>query len=264
MEVETYEHGVPSWVDHSSADPAVARDFYSALFGWDVEVGPPEYGGYAMATKDGRNVAGIGPQMGPAGPAYWSTFVNVDSADDVATKVTEHGGTVLVEPMEVSEAGRMAVFVDPAGAAFGVWQPGVHKGAGLVNEPNTLGWNELVTSDVEGSKTFYCAVFGWGTHAHEGAPPGGYTEWQVGGRSVGGMMAKPPGMPEEVPPHWGIYFVVDDVDAVVEKAGELGGSVYLAAFDSPQGRMAGLVDPSGAMFSVINPTVINPDGVPAQ
>lgn len=253
MEVESYEDGVPSWVDHSSPDPAKAGEFYSGLFGWTVDVGPPEYGGYAMARKAGKDVAGIGPLMGP-GPTVWSTYVNVDSADDAAAKVTENGGQVLVAPMDVMEAGRMAIFMDPAGAVFGVWQPGAHKGAGLVNEDGTLTWNELVTSDVEGSKTFYGAVFGWGSASHEGGPPGGYTEWKLGDRTIGGMMAKPPGMPAEVPSYWGVYFVVSDVDATVAKATELGGDIFLPAFDSPQGRLAGIVDPFGARFSVINPT----------
>jgi uncharacterized protein len=258
MHVESYEHGIPSWVDHSSPDPVKAGAFYSGVFGWDVQEGDPEFGGYAMATKDGRNVAGIGPQQGP-GPSYWGTYVNVDSADDVTEKVRASGGTVMVEPMDVGEEGRMAVFADPAGAMFGVWEPGRMKGAGLVNEEGSLGWNELVTSDVEGSKVFYGAVFGWAHDSHEGGPPGGYTEWKASGRTMGGMMAKPPGMPAGIPSYWGVYFIVSDVDATVAKAKELGGDVFLPAFDSPQGRMAGIVDPFGAMFSVINPT-----GVPQQ
>lgn len=259
MEMESYQHGVPSWIDHNGPDPAKASEFYRALFGWDIMEGGPEFGGYNLATKEGKPVAGIGPQMGGPGPSSWATYVNVDSADDVTEKVLAHGGTVLVQPMDVMDQGRMAVFADPAGAVIGIWQPGTMKGAGLVNEHGTLGWNELVTSDVEGSKAFYGAVFGWGHASHEGGPPGGYTEWKVGGRTMGGMMAKPPGMPAEIPSYWGVYFVVPDVDATVAKANELGGGVFLPAFDSPQGRIAGIVDPFGAMFSVISPT-----GVPEQ
>jgi len=259
MEMESYAHGVPSWIDHSGPDPTKASEFYRALFGWDITEGGPEYGGYNLATKGGRNVAGIGPQMGGPGPSYWATYVNVDSADDITEKVRAHGGTVLVEPMDVMDQGRMAVFADPAGAVIGIWQPGTMKGAGLVNEHGALGWNELVTSDVEGSKAFYGAVFGWGHASHEAGPPGGYTEWKVGGRTMGGMMAKPPGMPAEVPSHWSVYFVVSDVDATVAKATELGGNAFLPAFDSPQGRLAGIVDPFGARFMVINPT-----GVPQE
>jgi predicted enzyme related to lactoylglutathione lyase len=250
MEVESYEHGVPSWVDHMSDDPAKAREFYAALFGWDVEEGPPEAGGYAMAQKAGRDVAGIGPKMGP-GPTAWSTYVNVDSADDIVEKVSANGGTVLAPPMDVMEAGRLAVFADPAGAVFGVWQPGLHKGAGLVNEESTFGWSELITDDVEGSKAFYPAVFGWDPHTHDAGGGPAYTEWFVGGRTVGGMMAKPPTMPPGAPSFWGIYFVVPDTDAAMARVAELGGSVLMGPMDIPQGRIAVVSDPLGAVFNII-------------
>ncbi|GAC1368563.1 MAG: VOC family protein [Actinomycetota bacterium] len=250
MEVASYEHGVPSWVDHSSDDPAKAAEFYASFFGWQVQTGPPEAGGYAMGQKGGRNVAGIGPKQGP-GPAVWATYVNVDSADDVAARVAEGGGRVLVAPMDVMDAGRMAVFADPAGAVFGVWQPGSMKGAQLVNEEGTFGWPELITTDVEGAKVFYGDVLGWGAKTHGTDGPGAYTEWQVAGRSIGGMMAKPEGMPAEVPPFWGIYFLVADADAAVVRALELGGSVRMPARSIPQGRFATLSDPTGAVFSVI-------------
>lgn len=262
MEIEAYEPGVPSWVDVSTPDVAKTAAFYRGLFGWDVQVGPPEFGGYASATLRGRQVAGIAPQMvpppgieaPPMGPPMWSTYVNVVSADDTAAKVAANGGTVLFPPMDVGELGRMAIFADPSGGVFGAWQPGQHKGSGLANEPGAFGWNELMTRDVEGAKAFYGAVFGWGSVTHEGpdGPPGGYTEWQVGGRSIGGMMQPPPGVPPGMPPVWGVYFVVEDTDAAVAKAEELGGSVRFPPMDIPQGRFATLVDSTGATFNVIS------------
>ncbi len=100
---------------------------------------------------------------------------------------------------------------------FSVWQAGTHPGAQLVNEPGTWSWSELLTTDVEASMAFYAAVFGWTANTHGdavgAAGPMAYTEWQVGGRSVAGMMAKPPMMPAEVPPHWAVYFAVADTDA---------------------------------------------------
>jgi predicted enzyme related to lactoylglutathione lyase len=255
MEVESYEHGVPSWIDHSSPDPDKSAEFYGALFGWDIEKGPPEAGGYSMASRKGRNVAGIGPQPMP-GPPAWNTYVNVDSADDVAARVQANGGRVLMAPMDVFDAGRLAVFVDPGGAVFGVWQPGVHKGAGLVNEEGTFGWSELVTADQEAALAFYAAVFGWEPStlppSPEFGPPGGYTLWKVGGREIGGMMGKPPGEPAEVPAYWNVYFVVSDTDETVARAQELGGRLAFGPFDSPEGRIAVIADPAGARFSVIS------------
>ncbi len=251
MEMEQYEHGVPSWVDVGSPDVDATVAFYSALFGWDVPEGPPETGGYRIATLRGKTVAGVGPQMNP-GPPVWSTYVNVANADEVIGRVKDNGGTVLMEPMDVMDVGRMAFFADPAGAVIGVWQPGSHPGAGLVNEPGTYCWSELMTTDVDGAAKFYGAVFGWGA---EGAgPPGGpvmYTEWKVGGRSVGGMMAKPDTMPAEIPPYWGVYFAVADADATVAKIEELGGSVMMGPEDIEPGRFAVASDPTGAVFSIL-------------
>jgi predicted enzyme related to lactoylglutathione lyase len=249
MEVESYEHGVPSWVDLGTPDPAKAGAFYSALFGWTVQPGPPESGGYAIAELRGRPVAGIGPQQNP-GPPVWSTYVNVDDAAAVVAKATGAGGTVFVAPMEVMDVGTMAFFADPVGAVIGVWQPKLHKGAGIVNEPGTLTWNELMTTDTDAAAKFYAEVFGWGAVTHgEGASA--YTEFQVGGRSIAGMMPKPAEMPAEVPPYWGVYFAVADTDATAAQVAQLGGTVMMPPRDIEPGRFAIAVDPTGAMFSVI-------------
>lgn len=249
MEIETYEHGVPSWVDLGTADIAKASEFYSALFGWTVNQGPPEAGGYSIAELRGRPVAGLGPQQNP-GPPVWTTYVNVDDADKVVSKVADAGGMVIVPPMDVMDVGRMAIFADPAGAVIGVWQPKEHKGAGIVNEPGTLAWNELMTTDVAAAKTFYNAVFGWGEVSHgEGA--GAYTEFQVSDRSIAGMMEKPAEMPAEMPPFWGVYFTVADTDATAKRIAELGGSIMIPPRDIEPGRFAVGVDPTGGAFSVI-------------
>jgi predicted enzyme related to lactoylglutathione lyase len=250
MEMDRYEPGVPSWVDQGSPDLDGARAFYAGLFGWDCPVGPAEAGGYTVATLRGRTVAGLGPQMNPEAPPAWLTYVNVDSVDDTVAKVTAAGGTALMPGMDVMDVGRMAVVADPAGAVFGLWQPGTHPGAGLVNEPGTLCWNELVTTDVPGAKAFYQAVFGWGAE-DQGGESMVYTEWKLGDRSVGGCMAKPADMPDFIPPHWGVYFGTEDTDATVARATELGASVMVPPTDIEPGRFAVLAAPDGAVFNVI-------------
>jgi predicted enzyme related to lactoylglutathione lyase len=252
MEVDKFEHGVPGWVDLGTPDLDAGRAFYSALFGWDIPPGPEEAGGYSVAMMRGRATAGFGPAMNP-GPPVWSTYVIVDSADDIATKVADAGGMTFVEPMDVLDAGRMAVFADPRGAVFSVWQPNQMPGAGIVNEPNSYSWSELMTSDVEASKQFYGAVFGWGAETHEGASTsgGGYTEWQVAGRSVGGMLARPPMMPAEVPDLWAVYFSVANLDAAMTKVKELGGAVHMGPMTVAPGTFAMVSDPQGAQFVLI-------------
>ena len=256
MEVESYEHGVPCWVDLGSPDPARAAEFYSALFGWSVAEGPPEAGGYRLAELRGKPVAGIGPQMNPGAPPAWNTYVNVDDADSITGTIRANGGQVLMEPFDVLDVGRMGVFADPTGAVFSAWQARAHIGSAIVNEPGTYSWNELVTTDVAKATEFYPKVFGWQPMTHAADSPMPYAEWQLGGRSVAGMMAKPPMIPPEVPSFWGVYFTVTDTDATVERVKELGGNLVMGPMDIEPGRFAVLTDPTGAAFNVIT---MNPE-----
>ncbi len=252
MEFERYDNGVPSWVDMSGPDLAGSREFYAGLFGWNCPEGPPEAGGYSVCDLGGKSVAGLGPQMNPDAPPSWMTYVNVDSADDTVAKVTANGGAVLAGPMDVMDVGRMAVIADPLGAVIGLWQPGTHIGAELANEPGTYCWSELITTDLDAAKAFYRAVFGW--DAADQGPSGGpvaYTEWKLGGKSVGGMMLKTPEMPAEMPPMWGVYFAVANADDSAALAEKLGASVMMPPTDIDPGRFAFLADPQGVMFSVL-------------
>ena len=248
MEMTSYAPGTPSWIDLGTPDADGAAAFYGGLFGWVVEEGPPEAGGYRMCMFKGHAVAGMGPQMNTDIPPFWATYVSVADVDASVAKVTELGGAVFVEPMDVMTAGRMAVCADPSGAAISLWQPHDMAGAGLVNEPGTLSWNELMTRDVPGATAFYGGLFGWGADT---VPDGSYTEWKLDGRSVGGMMAMPAEMPPQVPSMWTVYFAVDDADATVAKVAELGGSVMRPPMDIEPGRFAVVADPYGAAFSVM-------------
>lgn len=252
MDMNSYAEGVPSWVDLSSPDPGVAADFYASLFGWECPEGPPETGGYRLCTLGGRRVAGIGPQMNP-GPPAWGTYVNTADADAVAQRTTAAGGQVLVGPMEVMDAGKMAIISDPTGAVIGVWQPAAHLGAEVVNEPGSWCWSELVATDLDASIAFCTQVFGWGVDRNPPEGPVQYVEWKADGRSVSGAMPKPPTMPASVPAYWGVYFCVSDTDATAASIAELGGNIMVPPTDIEPGRFALATDPTGAMFSVLNP-----------
>ena len=265
-----YIPGVPCWVDTSQPDPDTALDFYSGLFGWEFEnVMPPgSEGKYFMARLRGLNVAAVGsiPEEAPQ-MALWNTYVWVDSADDTASRVRDAGGSVMMEPFDVTDAGRMAVFTDPEGAAFCVWQAGENKGAQVVNEHGSLNFNGLNTRDPDAAKSFYGSVFGWGTIALGG----GAEMWTLPGygdhleRSNPGLrdqMAQagaPPGFEDVVatinpipddqpdtPAHWSVIFAVDDADEAAAKASELGGKVVVPPFDAPWVRMTVITDPQGA------------------
>ena len=248
-----YAPGTPSWVDLSTADLDAAMEFYGGLFGWDFPEpeNAEQTGGYRQAMLRGKPVAGLMPLMQPQQPVAWSTYVSVADADAATAQVREAGGTVMVEPMDVLELGRMAVFADPTGAAFGIWQPGTFHGAGLVNEPGALSWNELETRDTGAAKDFYGAVFGWAFEDHEMEGMGTYAEWKLGDASIGGMADISGRMPDEVPAHWMIYFAVADADASLEKVRESGGEVRFGPVDIPVGRFGIVADPWGAAFAMI-------------
>lgn len=250
MEKTAYAPGTPSWID-LGADIDKAKAFYGSLFGWEAaETGTiEETGGYCIFMLQGKPVAGLGPQQGPGHP-YWTTYISVADADATAAKVKDAGGSVVVEPMDVMDAGRMAVFSDSTGAMFSVWQPGTMPGAGLVNESNTWCWSELDSRDVEGAKAFYTKVFGWKTEDMEG--PMQYTTLKVGDDPIGGLMPMPEAVPAMVPSFWLTYFAVDDCDAAIKKVESLGGSVLMPPMDIPgTGRFSVVTDDQGATFAVI-------------
>lgn len=250
MEKSEYAPGTPSWIDVGVPDMDAAVAFYSGLFGWDIPPGDEQYGGYRTAELRGRQVAGFGPQQNP-GPPVWTTYVSTDDIAGVSERVTAAGGTVVMPAMDVMTLGKMAVYTDDAGTFFSAWQPGDHKGAGLVNEPGTLSWNELTTRNADEALTFYPAVFGWEPSTHDMGPMGTYTEWQLEGRTIGGMMPMNDQIPAEVPNHWLVYFAVDDTDASAAKVTELGGNVVVPPFDIPQGRVAIVADDAGCTFAMI-------------
>lgn len=244
-----YDHAVPSWIDIGVADFDTAATFYSGLFGWDIPEGDEATGHYRSVTLDGNIVAGMSPMQMAPGPPFWTTYVNVDSTDSVAAEVADAGGQVLMPPMDVMDFGRMAIIGDPTGAAIGLWEPNSHSGADVVNQPGAYSWSELLTDDLDAAKAFYAAVLGWEARTSDGDMP--YTEFRVGGRSVAGMMARPPTMPAQVPNHWGVYFAVDDVSASVARATELGGSAMAGIIQTPAGPVAPVTDPTGANFNLI-------------
>ena len=136
----------------SSPDVDAAVAFYGGLFGWVAPELPPEAGGYRMFEKDGIPVAGCGPIMMEGQPSAWTTYVSVADADATMARVTGAGGVIFVPPMDVLEAGRMAVFADTTGAACAVWQPKEHPGAGLVNEARDTGVERTVEQGSGGGR----------------------------------------------------------------------------------------------------------------
>jgi predicted enzyme related to lactoylglutathione lyase len=264
-ERDGYIPGVPCWVDTSQPDPEAAVAFYGDLFGWQFEdVMPPDSPlRYFVARLRGGDVAAVGAA---AEGTAWNTYVWVDDADETAGKVRAAGGSVLDEPRDVGDSGRMAVCADPAGAAFRVWQPREHRGAAIVNEPGSLNFNDLNTTDLESAKAFYGAVFGWELLD----TGGGFSAWALpaygdfleqrtpGMRENMAAMGAPERFQEvvasvratpDVPAYWGVTLAVDDADAIAARAQDLGGRVIVPPTDAPWVRMTIIGDPQGATFT---------------
>jgi predicted enzyme related to lactoylglutathione lyase len=246
-----YAPGTPSWVDLGSPDVDASISFYGGLFGWSASDPLPEGEGYRFFEQDGKLVTGVGPLLQDGQPPAWATYVTVADADETAVKARAAGGTIHTEAMDVLDVGRMAAIEDPTGAAIRLWQPRRHTGADIVNEPVSLGWNELNTRDTEAAKPFYKAIFGWDADAAQMGDIE-YTTWQLDGKPIGGMAALPERVPGYVPAHWLAYFTVSDTDATLEKATAAGANVTFGPMDVPAGRFAILADPHGAVFGVID------------
>src|SRR5215203_3409067 len=137
----SYAPGTPCWVDLGTPDVEAAARFYGELFGWEVPELPTsaEMGGYRRAKMDGADVAGVMPLMQEGQPPAWSTYIAVADADATAAAIVENGGAQIAEPMDVADLGRMALFTDPEGAFFGIWQAGTFAGAERVNEKGAVG-----------------------------------------------------------------------------------------------------------------------------
>jgi uncharacterized protein len=258
---ETYEQGTPAWIEHSSTDQKASTEFYGQLFGWEFEDNPmtgddgEDMGTYSIATIDGDRIAGLGPVMAEGVPPSWGVYLAADDVDGAVRQAQEAGGQVLAGPMDIPEQGRMAWVSDPTGAAVGLWQEQGFAGSQRANEHGTNIWNELVTPDFDKAAPFYSATLGMGTEQQDMPDGSGvYSMFTVGGKTIAGSMA--PQM-AGLPPHWNVYFNVDDVDAAVAKAKDLGAQEVVPIFDvEGVGRMAVLVDPQGAAFNLMQ----NPPG----
>ncbi len=246
------------WFECGSTDAAAAKKFYTELFGWgtmDVPM-PGDAGGFYTLLKIGDDdIAGLYQMAGPqfeGVPSHWATYVAVENADETNERAKALGGKTILPPMDVPGVGRIAFIADSTGANIGLFQAGEHHGSAQLGPvPGTFGWSELATRDTTAAGAFYTELFAWGKKASTGDSPIEYTEFEVGGRSIGGMME----MTEQhgdAPPHWLPYVMVADCNATAAKATELGANMLVPPMDIPKvGRFAVFMDPAGAGLAII-------------
>ena len=237
----SYPPGTFSWAELATSDAEGAKSFYSTVFAWDYEDNPIGDGQvYSMARRDGKVVAAL---FGSDQPPHWNCYVTVDSVEETTARAGADGAAVLAEPFDVMDVGRMSVIADPTGAALCLWEPRSQIGAALVNTPGAMTWNDLLTPDADAAARFYEALFGWTTEEIPDA--GGYRVIGNGERANGGIMQS-----ADAPPNWMPYFGHEDVDRLVADVAGLGGRLLNGPMRMPQGSVAVLGDPQGAVFAV--------------
>ncbi|APU12527.1 MULTISPECIES: VOC family protein [Actinoalloteichus] len=239
--------GTPTWIDLGIPDLARGIDFYRAVFGWEFVTGPPETGNYTICQLRGKAVAGLmaNPDA-DAADFWWSVYLATDDCDATVERVVSAGGTIVNPAMDVMDQGRMAIVRDPAGSQFGLWQGRALVGAQLVNEPNSLVRNDLMTQNPEPTAEFYASVFGFTPERNTQIPGMEFLSLiRPDGHDVGGIFAADGTMPTG----WDTTFEVSDVDAAVQRVVAAGGQASTPE-DFPFGRLSMITDPFGARFGV--------------
>jgi predicted enzyme related to lactoylglutathione lyase len=256
--VDRFPVGAPCWADLWTSDVEGSRAFYSALFGWEAQEPSEEFGGYFMFHRGGAPVAGGMGDMGPDMPAddSWKIYLSTDDIVGLHDALASRGAEALSPPVPVADLGLNMVFTDPNGARLGAWQPGTFPGFGILEEHGAPSWFELLTRDYGAALEFYRSAFAWRTEVEGDSDEFRYSTLRHpndAGRQLAGVMDAAAFLPEGVPDHWSIYWDVDDVDATVARARQLGGALVDGPMDTPYGRMATVTDPTGAQFKLRTP-----------
>lgn len=243
--------GAPCWIDLFTDDAPGAHGFYTALFGWTVDVAE-EFGGYATFHREGVPVAGCMGNDQPGHPAnFWSVYLRVDDIAATVEAAKAAGGSEILAPMAVGDLGQMGMIADPSGAATGLWQVDTFGGIGVLAEPNAPAWFELHTMGYDAVLPFYRDVFGWDIHTVSDAPEFRYSTFGKDDDGLAGVMDDAVHAPEGSPSFWNVYIAVADADATAARAVELGGAIDMEPENTPYGRLAVLTDTTGSRISVM-------------
>ena len=225
--------GTPTWLDLGVTDLDAAKKYYGTVFGWDFADGPLG----TMCLLRGLPVAGL-----RVGDHPWRVHLATDDCDVTTKAVAEAGGVIVEAPHEVGDLGRAALAVDSVGVTFGLWQGRAFPGCRLVNEPNTLVRNDLVTAEPTKARDFYTAAFDFTLDGNPDLPDFDFTFLRrPDGYEIGGILGLPGATSA-----WATTFEVADTDATVATAG-----AAVTPEDTPYGRSATFTDPFGVELSVI-------------
>jgi len=246
--------GRPVWYELMTTDTSAAEKFYQNVVGWSSAPFRESPEPYTVFKRRGDvQVAGV--MKRPDGmnmPPFWAMYVAVPKLEDAVAHITRLGGSELSGIIDVPTVGRLQMLKDPQGAAFYIIQPAPRdERAEAAPEVGDASWHELMTTDAEAAMKFYSEVFGWQpTEVMDMGPMGKYRMFNRPVGMIGGMMNKPPEM-ANVPPYWGIYFLVADINAAVERVKANGGRILNGPMEVPGGDwVVNAMDPQGAAFSL--------------
>lgn len=254
-----FAEGAPCWTDVTLPDVEAGKRFYGELLDWTFEDGGKGGGFTTLALLGGKAVGALAPKPDGRMPTVWNIYFATSDAMATCTEIRKAGGQVITEPMTVGDLGVVALAADPGGAVFGLWQAAAHPGFALRGRPGSYAWTEVYTRDKDRVDHFYEQVFGYGTQEAGFVDGSDFRVWSLAGRptgpeyAIGGLEVMSDAFPAEVPPHFLVYFAVEDCDAAVRATVRLGGRVTREPVNTPYGRHATLVDDQGAHFAVIAP-----------
>ncbi|UNO41426.1 VOC family protein [Streptomyces sp. MST-110588] len=250
-----FAHGAPCWANAMIPDLAAGKRFYGELFGWTFSEGAPEFGYYTTAFLDGKKVAGLMPKQDGRMPTAWELYFATPDMGGTARKIRDAGGQIITDVMDVGDLGTMLVAADPSGAVFGVWRARAHRGFEVRGEPGSYVWMGLSTREPGLVDAFYRQVFGFEGVTESPMASPGFTPWRLSGQpeEIGCRIVMDESAPAEMPAHFTVFFLADDMDTAIRTTTRLGGKVQVEPSGTPGGPFAVVTDDQGASFGVMAP-----------
>jgi predicted enzyme related to lactoylglutathione lyase len=242
------------WADLVTPNLAGAEAFYTGLFGWsirEIHVGNTDY---AVASADGRPIAGLVQRTVRADEqkqSDWLTFIAVKDADAAVRTAASDGAKILSKPTTYRGRGRQAVLAGPDGAVFAVLASRSGDPGDFLAEPGEWIWSALLTEDPDKAAKFYKAVFGYDLFDLPSEDGLQHVVLSSQNYARAGINSLPQDTHHRHP-HWLSFIRVKDTPQAVAKAEALGGKVLVEPrVDRHGGRIALLADPYGAPFGVM-------------
>jgi predicted enzyme related to lactoylglutathione lyase len=249
------------WYELLTTDPKAALAFYTEVIGWKTQPWENDYTMWVGSQGPLGGAAQLPEQVKQMGvPPYWNANVHVADVDKTVARVRELGGRVYVEPIDVPKIGRLAVIGDPQGASIAIVKLNEPMAPHDTSKHGEFCWHELITTDQNAAFAFYNEIFGWERMLdHDMGPMGIYLIFGRNGQQLGGIFNKPKSLP--IPPTFLYYIQVDDLDAALSRAKNLGAKVINGPMEVPGGaRIVQLTDPQGAAFALHEKAAQKPAG----